>query len=472
MLVGFELPNRPEVTADDWRRADLLPLRAAKLRAYHVLSSHGPTNLRELAKRTPLVILRPNEDGPVWDADQRATALFSCVMTLNAHGLHDIIIVPDNEPNHVSHGFTAPPSDYWARVHSLASGLRARGARVRVASPPLAVAQGERAWLDAGVSVIRSLDLFAAHLYGQLDTSLADATLGLYRAYGAGRPLLIDELGDSHPTAGWERKADSIRTMLSMAAQAGAVAATIFMLGDNGDWRSFVPPDEVIPQLAPTAAPAAIKEASMPKQTTMTLTELTEPITAGGRFECGGRFDGWDGGGGYMVTFVYPPKADQTAWATDQPSIPLLIEPDGRFRFWMQLLSKPEFGGPFLNCTLRFNTVELDPGSPLPGDEIWDGAQFEWPVLLRPAAYQAPAVSPPVVVIAPQPVVAQAALPLQYHLAFGKIGDVINLLGEVDPVYGEGGIGREALLDHHRHIMALKGEDIADPFASPRRPRR
>lgn len=183
--------------------------------------------------------------------------LSAAAWTLRENGIGDIIIIPSNEDNL---GSKPVPSDYWARVSGVVVGLwfghfdtRPLAATVEYASPPLALGQGEEAWYEAGKDIIPAGDYTSAHAYGQLDTSLIDRSLSLAKQYGGDLPILVDEVGDSHPTAGWDAKGEALRVYLDVLRARGVAIALIFHLGGTPEWSNFVPPLDVVRMLAASA---------------------------------------------------------------------------------------------------------------------------------------------------------------------------------------------------------------------------
>jgi hypothetical protein len=84
--LGYELPNRPEVLAEEWARFDAVGARVAKLRPYHLLDpQHGAANREALAARGVAIAIRPDADGPL-DVDARFEEFSRAIKVLSGEG--------------------------------------------------------------------------------------------------------------------------------------------------------------------------------------------------------------------------------------------------------------------------------------------------------------------------------------------------------------------------------------------------
>lgn len=235
MRVGYELPNRPDgaITPEEWQRWDALGGTVAKVRPYNCT----PATLDYLAaSKVETVILRPSADGDI-DVGARVNDLQPAIVQLLQWDFTEIIVLPDSEPNL---GNRPCPPDYWNRVSQVIVHPAMKdfwGAKLKLASPPMAVAQGEVDWYAAAGDLMTGWDYLSGHLYGQLSPDLVNYTLSLLTPFGV--PIIADEVGDSHPTASEELKATSVASYLRIAADAGVELATLFNMGGSDDWRTF-----------------------------------------------------------------------------------------------------------------------------------------------------------------------------------------------------------------------------------------
>lgn len=260
MLLGWELPNeRRDLTRDEWAKVDALGSRVAKVRPYHLT----PATIEGIRQRRLVVILRPDADGDI-DVPARVRELSAAAWTLRENGIGNIYLLPDSEPNL---GGRLPPPGYWNRVSEVITGLwfglydtRPLAGTVLYGSPPLAVGQGERAWYQAAGDVLAAFDVACIHTYGQLDTGLLGNTLALIKEYAPSLPILADEVGDSHPTAGWDSKGEAVRVYLDTLKAHGCAIAVLFILGGTDEWAQFVPPLDIVQQLGARFA----QEVTMP----------------------------------------------------------------------------------------------------------------------------------------------------------------------------------------------------------------
>lgn len=248
MNVGFELPNRSDgtVTAEEWVRFAAIGGKVAKVRPYHLTVA----NLDALSAFKPTIILRPNSDGDFDVADRYGEIRAALAMLLQWPDLGPIIVIPDNEPNL---GNRPVPDGYWNAISNVVASLQEHlTAGVLIASPPMAVMQGEEAWYAAATeagsdlsgSLLDAFDYVSVHLYGQCDTGLVARSLQLASQYGV--PLLADEIGDSHETASREQKAAALASYIRLAGEFGVAAGALFILGENGDWPGFVTPTDLV----------------------------------------------------------------------------------------------------------------------------------------------------------------------------------------------------------------------------------
>lgn len=255
MLLGFEAVNEPrDFTPDEWAKVDRLGSRVLKLRPYNI----RPSLLNGIRDRNLAVILRPDSDGDI-DVPARVQELSRAAWLLRTQGIGDITVICDNEGNL---GSKPVPPDYWQKVSQVVTGLyyghfdtQPLAGTVKYASPPLAVAQNDEAWYEAGKDILPAFDCIAIHAYGQLNADLVHRSLALAKRYGGGLPLLADEVGDSHPTAGWDTKAEALRVYLDLLRQSGVTAACLFILGGTPDWANFHIPLEHIGTVASGSEP-------------------------------------------------------------------------------------------------------------------------------------------------------------------------------------------------------------------------
>lgn len=355
MRLGFEFPNQPrDLAADEWAKVDALGSRACKMRPYNLTAA----NLAGIRERGLAVLLRSNSDGDI-DVEGRVRELSRAAWTLREHGIGDIWIIPDNEPN--LHHRPVPP-DYWQRLSQVVVGLwyghfgtRALASTVSYLNPPLAVGQGEETWYEAAGSVLNAADGQCLHAYGQLDTGLIGRALMLAKQYTAGIPLIADEVGDSHGTANWDLRGEALRVYLQLLRQSGVRIAILFILGGTDDWRRFVPPIDVVRQLAASVP----QEVPMPVQTDIIVTSPhANPVVAPGSvLAVSGYATGIDGQGMLTATLAEDtrPGTPQYGEPTKVSGIP--INSDGTFAFQIQVPNSTELPAA---ATLLLSTTEID----------------------------------------------------------------------------------------------------------------
>jgi hypothetical protein len=252
MLVGWEMPNRTDgtITPEEWQRFDALKPTVCKARPYNL----RPENLNYIAAAgVKTVIIRPSADGDI-DVEARVNDLQPAIVQLLQWGFSQIVVLPDSEPN--LHNRPCPP-DYWQKVsqvvaHPALIGLW--GEKVKIASPPMAVAQGEPEWYEAGRDIIPAFDFLPVHLYGQLNPVFVHRALGLAHQFQL--PIIADEVGDSS-SAGEEEKARAVASYLQIAADSGVEMATLFMLGGTSEWSNFYFSPDVIARIIRPAVETA-----------------------------------------------------------------------------------------------------------------------------------------------------------------------------------------------------------------------
>lgn len=259
MLLGFELPNVPNPGPETWDQVDALRSTVVKVRPYHLL----PATLSEIQRRGLSVLLRNDADGAI-DVPARVQELSSAAWKLREHGIGDITIIIDNEPNHTGgNGPDKPcPPDYWQKVSQVVTGLyyghfdmRPLAGTVRYGSPPMAVAQGEAAWYEAGKDIIPAFDVVCVHLYGTTDNSLVTYSLQLVSVFG--KPIVADELGNTDRHLSPDNKAFAVASYARQAAEAGVVAATIFIAQTPTEhWTYCTLPTDKLGMIADTVAQA------------------------------------------------------------------------------------------------------------------------------------------------------------------------------------------------------------------------
>lgn len=265
LLLGWELPNRPAVLPEEWRRFDALGATVAKARPYHVLDPHeGPRTLEGLLRRGVRVAIRPDADGE-FERDWAATVerLGAAAARLLAAGAPPpIVLIPDSEPN--LHGRPVPPGYFeWLELARAALAVRF-GPAARLVSPPLAVAQGEEQWHAAGRSVIGRFDAIGAHAYGQGEASLALRFL----QFDYGKPFFVAELGDSSEGIGSEERLVRTAHLVRQLATSGRVeACCLFILGTaDPRWERFVLPVDGLALLREAARGAGKEEPVIPEE--------------------------------------------------------------------------------------------------------------------------------------------------------------------------------------------------------------
>lgn len=430
MRLGFEFPNQSrDLTADEWAKVDALGSRVCKVRPYNLV----PGVIAGIRDRGLAVVLRPDSDGGI-DVPSRVREISRAAWLLRQHGIGDITIIPDNEPN--LGGVPVLPG-YWQQVSQLVTGLyyghfdtQPLAGTVLYASPPLAVAQNDEAWYEAGKDILPAFDCIAAHFYGQLNADLVYRSLALAKTYGGGLPILADEVGDSHPTAGWDPKTEALRVYLDILKQSGVSLALLFHLGGTPEWAQFVPPIESTKQLGAWFA----QEVSMPKQTIIT----PRSIPAGVQGEAV-RFaftaQGVDGVAKGFADVAYPIIPGSQFEERYGPNLTTEIGPfgdgDSEAVVNLPLAATPTPGPVEGEITLRI--VELD------GTTFDGGAHGPYPVVILPGSAQWAEVSIP----APAPVPSTDApyLHVAYHglheaeLAAQEAGDTL-LLHEVQQAIG------------------------------------
>lgn len=261
MLLGFEARNSPILLAEDWEKIDALGSTVLKLRSYHCI----PENIPAIAQRNLVVILRPSSDGDLNPSDCYFEMGEAITKLLDA-GVPEILLVADSEPN--LHGRPMPP-DYWNQIATFfllvdrQFGEHNRNGRLKYGTPPMALAQGEEAWLAAATvtrmqgmhegeseNFLTGFDFYTLHAYGQLDQSLVDHAIALAQKYAPGLPIVAAEVGDSS-NANPQAKAEAIITYLQKLEQAGAYAACLFIVGSHDpQWSGFVLPVDQIRRIS------------------------------------------------------------------------------------------------------------------------------------------------------------------------------------------------------------------------------
>lgn len=266
MKLGFEARNAPFLTGDDWERIDALGSTIIKLRSYHCI----PDTISGVVARNLSVILRPSSDGDINPADRYFEMGEALTKLLDA-GVPEIILCCDSEPNLHDRPM---PADYWSRVATFfvlidrQFGQYTESGRLKYASPPMAVAQGDEAWLEAATVVRRSgmnegatenlltgFDFYGGHFYGQQDTSLVQRGIDLAATYAPGVPIIAAEVGDAS-NADPSAKTEAIIQYLTLLQQAGAYAACLFIVGSHDpQWSGFVLPVEQIRRIGAAMTP-------------------------------------------------------------------------------------------------------------------------------------------------------------------------------------------------------------------------
>lgn len=295
MLIGFEARNAPHLTAEDWERIDALGSTCIKIRSYHCI----PETIAGITQRNLSVILRPSSDGDLNPSDRYFEMGEALTKLLDA-GVQEIVLLPDSEPNLHDKPM---PADYWNRVATFFVLIDrhfsqyAESGRLKYASPPLAVAQGNEAWLQAATvkrmvgmnagdveNLLTGFDYFTVHAYGQTDTSLVQRGIDLARIHAPGIPMVAAEVGDSS-NADAATKAEAIIQYLTLLKEAGAYAACLFIVGSSDpQWAGFVLPVDQIRRIGAAFAQEApmavtIEQRGIPTTTPGGVVEMPVRIT-------------------------------------------------------------------------------------------------------------------------------------------------------------------------------------------------
>ncbi|GIW09054.1 MAG: hypothetical protein KatS3mg061_0111 [Dehalococcoidia bacterium] len=278
LLLGWELPNRPQVTAEEWQRFDALGAQIAKVRPYHLLDAQeGAGTLRELAWRQVRLALRSDVDGDL-ERDEAGCVqrLIAAARLAQAAGIPlPVYLIPDSEPN--LHGRPVP-AGYFERLEQVRTTLRAElGPAGRLVSPPLAVAQGEESWHQAGQAVFRRFDCLGVHAYGQGDAGLV---LRFFQ-FDCGLPFFVAELGESSDgISGMERAARTAAWVRLLAADRRVEACCLFILGTTDPrWERFVLPTAGLPPIRTAARPQRRREDRAQKEQPMIPEEIRHLIS-------------------------------------------------------------------------------------------------------------------------------------------------------------------------------------------------
>ncbi|MFN8533271.1 MAG: transglycosylase SLT domain-containing protein [Dehalococcoidia bacterium] len=265
LLLGWELPNRPRVAPEEWRRFDTLGAGVAKIRPYHLLDPvEGPRTLDGLIRRGVRVAIRPDADGDLerdWAANNRRL-IAAARLLLTAGTPPPIWLIPDSEPN--LHGRPVPPG-YFERLELARAALVALfGASVRLVSPPLAIAQGEETWHEAGRRTFSRFDCTGVHAYGQGNADLALR----FRQFDYGKPYFVAELGDSSPAIGPEERIARTAELVRRLASGGRIeACCLFILGTaDPQWEPFVLPTGRLGTIREAAKPLRKEETVIPEE--------------------------------------------------------------------------------------------------------------------------------------------------------------------------------------------------------------
>lgn len=351
------------------------------------------------------MILRPSSDGELNPAD-RYFEMGDALTKLFDAGVPEILLLPDSEPN--LHG-RPMPSDYWNRIATFfllvdkQFSEHNRSGRLKYVSPPMAVAQGEEAWLSAATvkrmqgpnegeteNFLTANDGFGLHAYGQLDESLVDHVIALAEKYAPGIPIVASEVGDSS-NADPSTKAEAIIRYLKKLERAGAYAACLFIVGSNDpQWSTFI---LLVDQIRHIAA-SVPQEVPMPVETVFQVQTPTAGATviAGQTITVNGRVLGVDGQGMLTATLIEDtrPGTPQYGEPTNVRGIP--IAADGWFSFSMQVPNSTEVPA---SATLVLSTTEIDLAAFQRGEGWGDAAQKSVPVVIaRVSAVPVP-VPPP-----------------------------------------------------------------------------
>jgi len=292
MKLGFEARNSPILLNEDWEKIDALNSTVVKFRSYHCI----PENISKAVDRNLSVILRPSSDGDMNAADRYFEMGESITKLLDAD-VQEILLLPDSEPN--LHGRPMPP-DYWNQIATFfvlvdkQFGEHNRSGRLKYGTPPMALAQGEEAWLSAATvtrmqgmneggteNLLTGFDFYTLHAYGQTDESLVDHAIALAQKYAPGIPIVAAEVGDSS-NADPSTKAEATIRYLQKIQQAGASAACLFIVGSHDpQWSGFVLPIDQIRRIAasaPVTPPVSETPAPVPTMAETVLSLYPVPV--------------------------------------------------------------------------------------------------------------------------------------------------------------------------------------------------
>lgn len=228
MLLGIELPNRPEITDEDWARLAALRPDTLKCRPYH------RDRLPELAQRTGVrhFLLRPDGDG-TFDPANRSGELKTMVDVIQGNGW-DCVVELDNEPNITGAEWGDRPAAWLAAALDARAGVT----KAPVISPGLAVLHNdEAAWYAAMRGI--SWDGHGFHFYWEGDAGRQSPAFW-DRIDACPKPVWVTELGDSS-NDGWDAKTPRYLDALTRCFRAGAVAVYPFILGGTEEWSRFFP---------------------------------------------------------------------------------------------------------------------------------------------------------------------------------------------------------------------------------------
>lgn len=482
MRIGWELPNSAEIKPEEVERLKALPPQVVKARPYHFnvrnedRSDAGWPVLIRREYPNCAIAIRPDSDGAI-------TSHFDAIDIAFSRGFTTIYWIVDNEPNHDPSNEAGRPAN---RNHLEACAVVARrirskyasmaGITVKTVSPPFAVAQNDEAWNAALIEFMDAYDYVGCHVYGQGDDSLAHHSLMLASIHG--KPIFVDEFGDSSKRGDEERAAYSAH-LLNVMSLYPVDVALMFILGGTEDWKQF--------WLSPDALRRHIGlriegDARMPAETKITIAKAG-PAYAPGFLEIEGHIEGFDGSGAVhaKLTFPLPPRDEDPAYlqieAANAFGITDFVGPSGPFR--LRIPIPPAVGMPDgSRGSVKVATVELNSAS-----NEWDSkSSVDVPVLFfnNRGGFVPPPdpVAPTPVEPQPQsptPPETQVPSPLPFlgpwaDMAFVHAGNLANAMKAGG--FGEGTPPFEAALDFHRWISFKKGEGGADPFSRPRKGRR
>jgi hypothetical protein len=233
MKLGIELQNTPVITVEGWKCLQALRPDSVKIRPYHV------PLLSEMEERLDArhLLLRPDADGP-FDPIQREDELGDAWNAAVNLGF-EVIIEPDNEPNHPLHPWVNNPAAWHAAMITFMHNWLLPGELI---APALAVPWDESLYRPALRDALY-WDGYGLHLYWQGEAGFEDFYMNRLRT--AARPIVVTEMGDSSDDD-WVTKLPRYKTALTRCYDVNVDTAYLFILrGGTAEWDKFAPPEDV-----------------------------------------------------------------------------------------------------------------------------------------------------------------------------------------------------------------------------------